>query len=111
MTVALAIAVVLLAAAAGCVGAGVLFLTQRAQLAFGFVAAMALVREPVRLRLNAILVAAAGGVYLSGGLGIWELVYPAALLPVVYLALDRLRLRVLARFGRTRVATHPAHAA
>jgi hypothetical protein len=56
-----------------------------------FVAVMAQVKEPVRLRLNAILVAGASGVYLSGGLGVWELVYPAALLPVVYRALGSYR--------------------
>jgi len=52
-----------------------------------FVLLMALVREPVRLRLNAILVAGASGVYLSGGLGPWELAYPALASPVVYLGL------------------------
>jgi hypothetical protein len=52
-----------------------------------FVLVMSLVREPVRLRLNAILVAGASGVYLSGGLGPWELLYPAIATPVVYLGL------------------------
>jgi hypothetical protein len=48
-----------------------------------FVAVMALVREPLRLQLNALLVAGASGVYLSGGFGPWELLYPALLVPVL----------------------------
>ena len=52
-----------------------------------FVLLMSLVREPARRRLNAILVAGASGVYLSGGLGPWELLYPAIAAPVVYLGL------------------------
>ncbi|HYC56650.1 MAG TPA: DUF6010 family protein [Candidatus Binatia bacterium] len=52
-----------------------------------FVLVMSLVREPARRNFNAVFVAGASGVYLSGGLGVWELLYPAALMPVVYLAL------------------------
>src|SRR5262245_5190372 len=52
-----------------------------------FVLVMSQVKEPVRQRLNAILVAGASGVYLSGGLGPWELLYPAMAVPVVYLGL------------------------
>jgi hypothetical protein len=52
-----------------------------------FVLLMSLVREPVRQRLNAILVAGASGVYLSGGLGPWELLYPAIATPIVYFGL------------------------
>lgn len=40
-----------------------------------FVVVMSLVKEPARRRYNAILVAGASGVYLSGGFGAWELVY------------------------------------
>jgi hypothetical protein len=50
------------------------------------VLSLSLVKEPERLRLNAILVAGASGVYLSGGFGPWELLYPAALTPVLYVA-------------------------
>jgi len=53
-----------------------------------FVLVMSLVPEPARRRFNAVFVAGAGGVYLSGGFGPWELLYPALTLPVVYLALD-----------------------
>jgi hypothetical protein len=41
-----------------------------------FVAAMSFVAEPSRRTLNAIVLAGASGVYLSGGFGLWELIYP-----------------------------------
>ena len=41
-----------------------------------FVAVMSLVAEPTRRTLNAIILAGASGVYLSGGFGLWELAYP-----------------------------------
>src|SRR4030095_6773616 len=41
-----------------------------------FVAVMSLVAEPNRRTLNAIILAGASGVYLSGGFGLWELIYP-----------------------------------
>ena len=53
-----------------------------------FVLLMSVVKEPTRRRFNAILVAGAGGVYLSGGFGPWELLYPAIAVPIVYRALD-----------------------
>jgi hypothetical protein len=56
--------------------------------ALAFVAIMSLIKEPVRRKLNAVLVAGASGVYLSGGFGPWELVYPALLTVVVYRAFD-----------------------
>lgn len=52
-----------------------------------FVLVMSLVKEPARRRFNAIFVAGASGVYLSGGFGPWELLYPAITAPVVYLGL------------------------
>ena len=42
-----------------------------------FTALMALLREPPRRTFNAIFVAGAAGVYLSGGFGLWELPFPA----------------------------------
>jgi hypothetical protein len=42
-----------------------------------FVVLMSLVKEPARRSYNAIFVAGASGVYLSGGLGAWELLFPA----------------------------------
>ncbi len=56
-----------------------------------FVLLMSLVREPARRRFNAVFLAGASGVYLSGGLGPWELLYPAITMPVVYLALGSYR--------------------
>jgi hypothetical protein len=52
-----------------------------------FAVVMSLVREPARRTFNAILVAGAGGVYLSGGFGLWELIYPVIVTPVAYLGL------------------------
>lgn len=53
-----------------------------------FVLLMALVREPARRTLNAMIVAGASGGYLSGGFGVWELVYPVLVTPVIYRALQ-----------------------
>jgi uncharacterized protein DUF6010 len=52
-----------------------------------FVLVMSRVNEPARRRFNAIFVAGASGVYLSGGFGAWELLYPAIAAPVAYLGL------------------------
>jgi Family of unknown function (DUF6010) len=49
-----------------------------------FIVIMSFVREPARRTINAILVAGASGVYLSGGFGLWELLYPLIAMPVVY---------------------------
>jgi hypothetical protein len=49
-----------------------------------FVLVMSLLREPTRRTFNAVLAAGAAGVYLSGGLGIAELLFPAVATPVVY---------------------------
>ncbi|HEY6176193.1 MAG TPA: DUF6010 family protein [Kofleriaceae bacterium] len=56
-----------------------------------FVCLMSGIREPIRHKLNAVLVAGACGAYLSGGFGIWELVFPALALPVVYVGLTSYR--------------------
>jgi hypothetical protein len=49
-----------------------------------FILVMSLVREPARRSFNALFAAGASGVYLSGGLGPWELVYPLVAAAVVY---------------------------
>jgi Family of unknown function (DUF6010) len=49
-----------------------------------FVLLMQAVPEPTRRRFNAVFVAGASGVYLSGGFGVWEVVYPVLVTPVVY---------------------------
>ena len=67
-----------------------------AAIIFGLV--MSRVKEPTRRTFNAILVAGASGVYLSGGFGPWELLYPAITTPVVYLGLRSYRFIGLAWF-------------
>jgi hypothetical protein len=62
--------------------------------AFGavvFVVAMSLVREPTRRTVNAVLAAGACGVYLGGGFGLWELVYPVVATPIAYRGLQSYR--------------------
>ena len=56
-----------------------------------FVLIMSLVREPERRTFNAVLVAGASGVYMSGGFGVWELVYPVIVMPIAYLGLRSYR--------------------
>jgi len=57
-----------------------------------FIFMMSLVREPARRNYNAILLAGASGVYLSGGLGPWELPFAAVVCGVVaYLGLRSYR--------------------
>jgi hypothetical protein len=59
--------------------------------ALAFIAIMSLVREPGRRSFNAIFLAGAAGVYLSGGLGPWELIFPATLAVVAYRGLHSYR--------------------
>jgi hypothetical protein len=61
-----------------------------------FVLVMSVVKEPTRRTFNAILVAGASGVYLSGGFGRWELLYPALAIPVASLGLRSYRFIALA---------------
>src|SRR5262249_3634071 len=56
-----------------------------------FVLVMSLVKDPTRRIFNAICLAGAGGVYLSGGFGLLELLYPAISIPVAYLGLRSYR--------------------
>jgi hypothetical protein len=56
-----------------------------------FVLGMSLVKEPIRKTLNAILAAGSCGVYLSGGFGLWELLYPVVATPLVYRGLRSYR--------------------
>jgi uncharacterized protein DUF6010 len=56
-----------------------------------FVLIMSFVREPARRTFNAVLIAGASGVYMSGGFGILELVYPVIVTPIVYLGLNSYR--------------------
>jgi hypothetical protein len=57
-----------------------------------FILAMSFVREPTRRTFNAILVAGAGGAYLSGGgFGLWELLYAAVSIPIAFAGLKSYR--------------------
>ncbi|WP_285633843.1 DUF6010 family protein [Actinoallomurus iriomotensis] len=50
---------------------------------------MSLIREPHRLRVNALMIAGAGATYFSGGgLGAWELAFGALLVYVAYRGLE-----------------------
>ncbi len=72
-----------------------------------FVVVMSLVKEPGRRTFNAIFVAGASGVYLSGGFGPWELLYPAIVTPVVFLGLGSLLLgRRAPPLGQSDLALH-----
>lgn len=37
-----------------------------------FIMLFSLIKEPVRIKASALLIAGAGAVYWSGGLGVWE---------------------------------------
>jgi hypothetical protein len=56
-----------------------------------WIAAFSLLREPMRHKLSAIMIAGAGAAYLSGGLGAWEFVACAAFTAVAYKGLDDYR--------------------
>ncbi len=56
-----------------------------------FVLIMSRIPEPARRNFNAIFVAGSCGVYLSGGFGVWELIYPVLATPVVYAGLRSYR--------------------
>ena len=47
------------------------------------------VKEPRRQTINALIIAAAGGVYWSGGLGIWEFPFGALLIFVAFKGLTK----------------------
>lgn len=56
-----------------------------------WIAIFSLLREPMRQKLSAIMIAGAGAAYLSGGLGPWELVACAAFTAVAYRGLEDYR--------------------
>src|SRR5262245_4412453 len=56
-----------------------------------FIAAMSFVAEPTRRTINAVFLAGASGVYLSGGFGLWELIYPLVATATAYLGLRSYR--------------------
>jgi hypothetical protein len=56
-----------------------------------WIAVFSLLREPVRHKLSAIMIAGAGAAYLSGGLGIWEFIACFAFTAVAYKGLASYR--------------------
>lgn len=56
-----------------------------------WIAAFSLLREPMRHKLSAIMIAGAGAAYLGGGLDLWELVACAAFTVLAYKGLDDYR--------------------
>jgi hypothetical protein len=61
-------------------------------IAFVFITLMSFVKEPYRQKINALLIAGAGAVYWSGGLGVWEFVFGSLMLFVAYKGLKTLLL-------------------
>jgi len=59
--------------------------------AAAFVALASLLREPARRRFSAVFLAGAGAAYLSGGFGVWEFGFCAAITALAYFGLDRYR--------------------
>lgn len=57
-------------------------------IAFAFITIMSFVKEPLRQKINAIIIAGAGGVYWSGGLGVWEYIFGAVMLIVAFKGLQ-----------------------
>jgi hypothetical protein len=53
-------------------------------IALVFIIIMSLIKEPVRQKINAIIIAGAGGVYWSGGLGVWEFVFGTVMLFIAF---------------------------
>ncbi|WP_236048597.1 DUF6010 family protein [Paractinoplanes ovalisporus] len=53
-----------------------------------FIGVVSFVPEPQRQRLNALLIAGAGGIYISGGgFGLWELAFAAVMVAVAWAGL------------------------
>ncbi|MEZ5038580.1 MAG: DUF6010 family protein [Saprospiraceae bacterium] len=49
-----------------------------------YIATFSLVKEPQRQTINALIIAGAGAVYWSGGLGVWEFPFGAIMIFVAY---------------------------
>lgn len=64
--------------AAGAVGVAVIYIML-----------FSLLKEPVRQKFNAIMIAGAGAAYLSGGLGLWEFPFCTLMAIVAYQGLTR----------------------
>jgi Family of unknown function (DUF6010) len=60
-------------------------------IAFIYIFATSLLREPSRRNFNAIMIAGAGAAYLSGGFGVWEFVFCAVITYCAYRGLHSYR--------------------
>jgi hypothetical protein len=69
----------------------VLQLTAPLLVAFVFVAACSLIREPNRRHFSAIMIAGAGAAYLSGGFGVWEFAFCALITYLAYRGINDYR--------------------
>ena len=58
-------------------------------IAFVYIAVFSLVKEPHRQKMNAVIIAGAGAVYWSGGLGIAEYIFSTLMLWVAFKALEK----------------------
>jgi hypothetical protein len=56
-----------------------------------FIVATSAFKEPQRRHFNAIMIAGAGAAYLSGGLGVWEFAFTAAVTYCAYIGLNSYR--------------------
>jgi Family of unknown function (DUF6010) len=57
-------------------------------IAIVYISVFSLVKEPSRQKINAVIIAGAGAVYWSGGLGIWEYVFATAMLFMAFKGLS-----------------------
>ncbi len=62
-----------------------------AAVAVVYIVGNSMVPEPTRQRFNAIVIAGAGGAYLSGGLGWWEFAFAAVMTACAYRGLHSYR--------------------
>lgn len=53
-------------------------------IAFAFILSFSLIKEPVRQKVSALLIAGAGAVYWSGGLGVWKFAFGSVMLFIAY---------------------------
>lgn len=62
----------------------VMGVTAAVVIAFIFISIMSFIKEPNRQKINALIIAGAGGVYLTGGMGVWEFVFGALMLFIAF---------------------------
>jgi Family of unknown function (DUF6010) len=60
-------------------------------IALVYITIFSLVKEPNRQKINAVIIAGAGAVYWSGGLGIWEYLFATAMLFMAFKGLTNYR--------------------